>query len=457
MNIYLAGTITNIIIFYIFFLYMHNLIGLKEKYINSYLYLKIDNMLIFYIPFSLVFGSIFGLLSYLSYINLISIFSKTILYFITFFILLTQYKGTLYYKLSNLFIYQFIVLSIDLLITIHFSVIAEHIPALNFLINPFVTVLFILILQLTTASVLYLTYKYIKLVSSNIISKTFKFFNISLICFIVHINCIVYLYLDLNSNDYSLVFLLMILLLITYVILNYFIFKNTESYINTANNFIIFQNQLESYEQYKNINESYINESKKINHDLKNNIMMLSSLIHKGEYDTALELLSQYNSNIDTMSTPFDSGNIIIDFALSQKQTFAKDKNVKITFNISLAGSINIEHNHLLAVLFNSIDNAIENASTTIERFVDVEISLRNNILKISIDNSTNNTSLSLKNIMTHTSSKNESIYPHGIGLLILDTITKKYNGSINHYIITNKIINTTILMNNTKLIYADK
>lgn len=122
----------------------------------------------------------------------------------------------------------------------------------------------------------------------------------------------------------------------------------------------IYERQLNAQiNYYKSITTSGY-ELRKIRHDYNDLSIGLKSLINSRKYDEVLPLLQKYDSEIiSSFQILYNTGNDLTDAILSDKQKNA-DKNVKITFEGSLA---NVPADNLeICVLFNNmIDIAFEN------------------------------------------------------------------------------------------------
>ena len=122
----------------------------------------------------------------------------------------------------------------------------------------------------------------------------------------------------------------------------------------------IYERQLNAQiNYYKSITTSGY-ELRKIRHDYNDLSIGLKSLINSRKYDEVLPLLQKYDSEIiSSFQILYNTGNDLTDAILSDKQKNA-DKNIKITFEGSLA---NVPADNLeICVLFNNmIDIAFEN------------------------------------------------------------------------------------------------
>ena len=129
----------------------------------------------------------------------------------------------------------------------------------------------------------------------------------------------------------------------------------------------IYERQLNAQiNYYKSITTSGY-ELRKIRHDYNDLSIGLKSLINSRKYDEVLPLLQKYDSEIiSSFQILYNTGNDLTDAILSDKQKNA-DKNVKITFEGSLA---NVPADNLeICVLFNNmIDIAFENVKKILRK-----------------------------------------------------------------------------------------
>ncbi len=206
--------------------------------------------------------------------------------------------------------------------------------------------------------------------------------------------------------------------------------------------------QLENYKEYKQIANTYFIETKKFQHDLNNNVVLLTNLLENDKTDTALELLKEHTSKLQSLNLSFSTGNDLLDFIFSQKLTYAENKSVKLEAEITLLNSIYIQQNHIVALLFNQLDNAIDSAAQSIDKKVNIEILAKNEVFKVIVENSTLNITLALKNIKEMRSNKANDNFEHGIGLIIINTVVENYNGIFE--VEKNKdLIQISVLLNN--------
>ncbi len=166
---------------------------------------------------------------------------------------------------------------------------------------------------------------------------------------------------------------------------------------------------------------------RRLKHDMKNYLMTSIGLIDNKEINKAKSYMkSLIGQEIDTIET----------FVVTSSQTLSALLNIKldscnkrkIRWNVEITSDLkNISDVDISIIIGNLMDNAIE-ASGKIEKdpFIIVEIFDDKQYVSINIKNKIENSVL-LSNPNLYTTKRNKS--SHGIGLLSVKEIVKKYNG----------------------------
>lgn len=184
----------------------------------------------------------------------------------------------------------------------------------------------------------------------------------------------------------------------------------------------IYMNQIEIILQ----NEENINLLK---HDMKHHLNELKLLAVKRETAEILEYIEDMEVFIQPPGEIVSSGNVEIDSLLNymlqkaQKSLCSVNAKIQIPEEISHSFDINI-------ILGNLLENAIEAAEKTEEKILDVEIGLKQGVLKIKIENSFSGTWIPQKVIEKgEFFSTKKDRERHGFGLKSVRKIVEKYHG----------------------------
>lgn len=175
--------------------------------------------------------------------------------------------------------------------------------------------------------------------------------------------------------------------------------------------------QLEYYKLMQDKEE----EIRKINHDIKNNLQMVSVL--KSE-EKAQELIEKINSNLKKYELVRYSKHDILNIILNTKISSAKNKGIDV--EVALKKNIDFMDDLDISNLFSNIlDNAIENAVTSESKRIKLVIFRKMNYLVIQCSNSYDGKMVKRdKRIVSRKTDEG-----HGFGLRIVDDIVKKYKG----------------------------
>ena len=181
------------------------------------------------------------------------------------------------------------------------------------------------------------------------------------------------------------------------------------------------KSQQNSAEFVQDLNEQV----RKLKHDLKHVLGMASTLIKNQQYDEAQSLLADYTATVNQVTLVIQSGNILLDFLLSEKLFQAKTENIQFETLIQKSNYSFISDMDLCIVLGNLLDNAFENC-TAKEREVCLEMSVMNQYLRIVVRNKT--AGFVLVNNPELKSTKNNKAF-HGYGIKSIRSIVEKYDG----------------------------
>lgn len=176
--------------------------------------------------------------------------------------------------------------------------------------------------------------------------------------------------------------------------------------------------------QYLNLLEKKNEEMQIMAHDYKNHIATIASMSDSPEIK---EYLNSMLGEISQFSQIAKTKNKLLDVILSKYANICKEKAIKFETDIMAENLDFISGQDISSLFNNSLDNAVEAAEHSKERFVKLEISNSINFYhKIIIENSCDNEPQS-KNGTLVTTKKNKRT--HGFGTKsILKTITK-YGG----------------------------
>lgn len=164
---------------------------------------------------------------------------------------------------------------------------------------------------------------------------------------------------------------------------------------NALENFYIQKKEQELIKQQINMYENELEIMKKsyynirgLRHDMKHHMMELKFLVKKGAYDEILSYIDSMGIFMLNSDEYVDSGNKEIDSTLNyllQKADKILD-NTKIS--IVLPENLSVHTFSINVILGNLLDNAIEAAQNSKEKYLGIDIRTKRGLLFITIENS---------------------------------------------------------------------
>lgn len=204
----------------------------------------------------------------------------------------------------------------------------------------------------------------------------------------------------------------------------------------------IIKNQTAQYETLI----KHDSEMHKLRHDHKNFCIGLLSELRAGNVDTAIESLTR---EYDIINAEHLMQSDIINSIVSIKRKAAEEHNAELHLNYNGANEINVAPTDLAIILGNALDNAIEackNNRSDTPKIINMYVSVKNNVVYISMENPVQNT-VDTKNLVSTKRIENEH---HGFGIISMKQIAEKYNGEV-LFSCEDNVFTTVIVLNNGK------
>lgn len=169
---------------------------------------------------------------------------------------------------------------------------------------------------------------------------------------------------------------------------------------------------------------------KALRHDMKHHMNELKFLAKQNDTGAIQEYIDHMMEFIRNSDEMVASENIEMDSILNYMLQKAKEQNLSVKVNVQLPKAM--EHSFdIVIILGNLLENAIEAAIQTEEKFLSVDIQMHQGILKILIENSYSGKVLLHKdeNQREFLASTKKNPSQHGIGISNIKRIVDKYNG----------------------------
>lgn len=219
-----------------------------------------------------------------------------------------------------------------------------------------------------------------------------------------------------NISDLNVLIALMILISICFYIMNGI--QNKIIYMQNTEN--ILREKTTDYLKYA---KEYNEKISKLMHDFKNHMTVLNLMADDNEgVQEYLKPLIEENKNRNMIMT----GNNVVDIVVNEKSKDMERFNIDFDVKAAVPPDINIDEYDLAAILFNTIDNAIEASSHVKgERKIDIEIFVRGNKMIYNIEN------IFVKGMSNVRNYAEKNLGKRGFGMDIVKEIVSRYNGDI--------------------------
>lgn len=221
-----------------------------------------------------------------------------------------------------------------------------------------------------------------------------------------------------------------------------------EAYLTNIENDSLIQ----IYKNYKNQLDIIMDSQERIHsfqHDMKYHLRDLFAMAKKQKMHDIMTYLEEMTALIENPNEYVYSGNKEIDSNLNYLLDGAKHKLKNVSVKLAIPEGDYISSVDINIILSNLLDNAIAAAERTEEQYLKLEMSVKQYLLYITVENSYNGI-INERNGALLTSKQNR-IY-HGYGLKNINRIVKKYNGTLDiHYTEDKFFVNVMLYLVNAK------
>ncbi len=232
------------------------------------------------------------------------------------------------------------------------------------------------------------------------------------------VTLVIFNYLLGSAKDNTEILLYTVLLTLV-MITNFYIFYRYSIFIKS-------QSEAEIINQSINITSDYVTKLqkeqeniRKIRHDMKNQLTVLSILLTDGKTQEAENILHKLCDSVDSVKGSI-SGNLFIDAILRQKMNEYQD--IEFHLDIQVTKDCVIDGKYIISLLSNIIDNACEELRRIKETEFTLQINGNQSQMMIKAQNKCRD-DIDLKT--------DKDKHEHGYGLKIIHEIAHKYDGNV--------------------------
>lgn len=184
-----------------------------------------------------------------------------------------------------------------------------------------------------------------------------------------------------------------------------------------------------------------------LRHDMKNDLIALQNMVHKGENSEAEEFIQNYTrTKLEQFQIYVTTGNELIDAIMNIKMNYAKEKGIEVTCRIA-ADFTSFQAADIVSLFSNAMDNAIEASETQPYRHILLTIEHKRSYLCITIGNAIQQSVLEGNSNLQTTKGEKQL---HGFGTQSMKNIVEKYDGML-EYFEKNNMFFVNILLRDAK------
>lgn len=282
-------------------------------------------------------------------------------------------------------------------------------------------------LVLTAAALLYIQRKNNAEVIAESLSQIPRRLCMLILGFLYFMSVFEYSIVNPAMNTVSRALLLPVILMTAYIITR--IMKINAKAREQERISAILSEQLENQvSYYQKINDIYT-EFRAFRHDYRNHLLCLRGLLAENEVARACEYMDQIAQMSRSHRKTFDTGNIIVDSLLNDKNEKAAQSHAQILFS-GFAPTTGITNADLCTVFANALDNAIEACakdSSSDEKEIAVHSDFRQGYFTLRITNPVFEKVEIRSHNQVETSKADKGM--HGFGVANIVRTAKKYGG----------------------------
>ena len=189
-----------------------------------------------------------------------------------------------------------------------------------------------------------------------------------------------------------------------------------------------FKLELDKMEQvYSAQLDDKLNQLHSLRHDMKNHLIVIDGYASQHNDRKIHEYIHNISEDL-SLTNAVDSGSHIVSALIAEKEDKAKSQNIRCEINISTPG-INIDDFSITTIIGNLFDNSIKAAAECEHGWIRFSITQTGSYMNIVIENSYSGNII--ENNGEFTSTKNDKVLPHGIGIKNVRKVVSTLNGHI--------------------------
>ncbi len=178
---------------------------------------------------------------------------------------------------------------------------------------------------------------------------------------------------------------------------------------------------------YQDMQKSYELQRRQL-HDYKNQLGCIQGMLEDGQAQNALSYVCKLTGTLSQSAGLISTGHKVVNIILNRKYQEAAEKGITMTLSINDLSKLTISEEDIVILLGNLLDNAIAACEKLDDdRIIRFKMTLENSQLILSVRNPVKEPILIKDNRVVV---KNKNSSRHGIGLLNVDSVIQKHDGT---------------------------
>lgn len=179
----------------------------------------------------------------------------------------------------------------------------------------------------------------------------------------------------------------------------------------------------------ENVENNY-QRTRELWHDLKNHINLLNMLLSEQKYEQMAEYLKVFGEDVDSLTLPVKSGNIIVDALLEDKIARARKEGAEVSLSLCNLTGLRLKPDEICGLLGNLLDNALEaNRQVREGKFVEIDCREQAESYYIRVRNRTAGKAKEQGGVLQTTKTDRLNRVGHGLGLRSVERIVHGCGG----------------------------
>lgn len=179
----------------------------------------------------------------------------------------------------------------------------------------------------------------------------------------------------------------------------------------------------------ENVENNY-QRTRELWHDLKNHINLLNTLLSEHKYEQMADYLKAFGEDVDSLTLPVKSGNIIVDALLEDKIARARKEGVEVSLSLCNLTGLLLKPDEICGLFGNLLDNALEaNRQVQEGKYLEIDCREQAESYYIRVRNKTAGKAKEQGGVLQTTKADRLNRVGHGLGLRSVERIVHGCGG----------------------------